>query len=108
MVELGLVPTRMSPTGLPGGRWPWGSLFTARDGKAPLCEQLGRWPVAKSRDWLAQVNRNMSEEVLERVRLSVARNLPLGTPSWRTRMAARLGLQSTLRLRGRPPKKKSS
>ena len=82
--------------------WPWGSLHALRQGKLPLGARLGHWPVDRPRDWLAQVNRSMSQKSLKSVRQCVARGLPLGTPTWQVRMAGRLGLETTLRPRGRP------
>jgi len=42
----------------------------------------------------------------EALALCIARGRPFGTASWVTRTADRLGLQSTLRPRGRPRKKR--
>ena len=91
-------------------RWPWGSLRTRRQGKSALKRWLSTWPVDRPRNWLAQVNRPMDEPSLLIVRQSVARAVPLGTKRWRARIATRLGLNTTLRPRGRPRKdpKKSS
>ena len=84
--------------------WPWGSLHATRQHKPPLAERLGPWPVDRSRDWLAQVNRAMGEEPLKTLRRCIARGAPLGTPSWQARTADRLGLDIALRPRGRPRK----
>ncbi len=59
-------------------------------------------------DWVRRVNRPQTDAELEAVRKSVNRGTPFGTKAWQTRAALRLGLQSTLRPRGRPPKKKKS
>lgn len=42
---------------------------------------------------------------LESLRRSVPRGSPFGNPNWRERVATELGLQSTLRGRGRPRSK---
>ena len=52
--------------------------------------------------WLAFVNRPESERELEAVRRSVVRGTPLGDAGWVKRVAAALGLESSLRPRGRP------
>jgi len=61
------------------------------------------WPP----DWLARVNRPQTREERKAVTLCIARGRPFGGPVWVRRMAGRLGLESTLRPRGRPRKKGS-
>lgn len=82
--------------------WPWGSLAAqtlgARD-KPPI----SRWPIARPRDWLKMVNAPLTGAEIEACRLSATRGRPLGSPRWQTRVARQLGLESTLRPRGRPP-----
>ena len=63
---------------------------------------LDHWPVDRPRNWLTLVNQPMSETDSRRVRNSLARSRPLGSDSWTKEMAERLGLQYTLRPRGRP------
>jgi hypothetical protein len=58
-------------------------------------------------DWVRRVNRPETDAELDAVRRSVNRSAPFGSKAWQTRSAARLGLQSTLRPRGRPRKIKS-
>jgi putative transposase len=84
--------------------WRWSSLWARRHGEAGLGRWLKPWPVEPPRDWLAAVNRPMNEEELKAVRQSAGRGLPLGTDRWKTRIAERLGLTTTLRPRGRPRK----
>lgn len=84
--------------------WPWCSLWVRRNRKSVLHRRMRPWPVDRPRNWLAEVNRCMDEEASERVRRSVARGVPLGNAAWATRMASRLGLEATLRPRGRPRK----
>jgi putative transposase len=79
--------------------WEWSSLGCASGLKAKL---LDPWPVDRPRNWLALVNQPMSETDSRRVRDSMARCRPLGSDSWTKEMAERLGLQYTLRPRGRP------
>lgn len=47
----------------------------------------------------------MGEDELEAVRLSVRRGRPLGAAGWVERTAASLGLEATLRGRGRPQRR---
>jgi len=51
--------------------------------------------------WVSDVNRPMDDEAWELVRQSATRGMPLETDGWKTRIAARLGLDITLRPRGR-------
>ena len=59
-------------------------------------------PVPLPADWLTYVNAPQTEAELERIRRSVMRGCPYGGADWVQRAAAELGLQSTLRPRGRP------
>ena len=86
------------------GRYPVIHLRTSRRWHPPLKRWLSTWPVDRPRNWLAQVNQPMDEPSLQMIRQSVARAMPLGTERWRIRVAARLGLNTTLQPRGRPRK----
>jgi putative transposase len=90
--------------------WRWSSLWVRRNGQSPLRRRVCAWPVGRPRNWVAEVNRVMNDQALQSVRLSVVRGVPLGEERWRHRVAGRLGLDITLRPRGRPRKdpKKSS
>ena len=82
--------------------WRWSSLRWRQRQVRPAF--LSVCPVALPRTWIALVNRTQSGEDLAAVRRSVARGRPLGQESWVKRVAKRLGLESALRPRGRPPK----
>jgi putative transposase len=62
----------------------------------------GKQPVRDKR-WLERVNEPLSAGDLDRLRLSVERSRPYGKEAWTVATARRLGLESTLRPRGRPP-----
>jgi putative transposase len=84
--------------------WRWSSLGCGDERtRAAL---LSPWPVDRPGNWLARVNRQMDDRQVEQVRQSIARGRPLGDDEWTQRMARRLGLQHTLRPRGRPRKEK--
>lgn len=85
-------------------RWPWGSLGCRTRRRAVLFEKLGTWPVDRPGHWCDQVNLAMDEETLTSLRRNVCSGLPLGKPDWQQKIAGRLGLQITLRGRGRPCK----
>ena len=84
--------------------WHWGSLWARRSGGSALKRWLRPWPVDRPRNWLAEVNRPMDEDGLRSVRQSVTKGVPLGDETWKDRVAKRLGLDITLRPRGRPRK----
>jgi putative transposase len=46
----------------------------------------------------------LTAEELAMLRHSVVRNTPFGDPKWQQRIVAKLGLESTMRPRGRPRK----
>ncbi len=81
-------------------RWPWSSLATRPDRPVPLTA----WPLDRPRQWLRRVNAAETAAELADVRRCVQRGTPIGEQSWALRAAARLGLESTLRPRGRPRK----
>ena len=80
--------------------WLWSSLAWRTHGKRP--ELLAEWPVGCPRNWVARVNSVQSEAELVAVHRSIARGAPLGDERWVARTATRLGLESSLRPRGRP------
>jgi putative transposase len=82
--------------------WRWSSLWRRgqRDPDARAC--LSDWPVDRPRDWRRCVNEPQGGAELDALRLCVARGRPLGSPAWTKRIAERLGLDSSLRPRGRP------
>jgi putative transposase len=81
--------------------WCWSSLGRANreDAAFPL---LSAWPLPRPVDWLEIVNRPQSEEELEALRRCVTRGCPFGSADWVAATARWLGLESTLRQRGRP------
>ncbi len=84
--------------------WRWGSLCVRRGGKSMLRRWLRQWPVDRPRNWLSEVNRPLDDEGLQPIRQSLTRGMPLGDERWTARIASHLGLNITLRPRGRPRK----
>jgi putative transposase len=81
--------------------WKWSSL-PGWLGTDPL---LWRGPPPpRDAGWLARVNKPLSVSDLQRVRESVVRERPFGTEDWTRETARDMGLESTLRGRGRPKK----
>jgi putative transposase len=84
--------------------WQWGSLWRRTHGSAERCSILSAWPVPRPAAWTRHVNRPQSDAELEAIRRSVQRGQPFGSDSWVRATASHLGLESTLRERGRPKK----
>ena len=84
--------------------WQWSSLWRREFGSVESRRLLAGWPIAKPRDWTDRVNAPQTEAELDAVRRAVRRNSPFGSPEWQQKTAQRLGLQTTLRPRGRPRK----
>src|SRR5262249_46461271 len=82
--------------------WEWSSLGMDRSRSPPATQARPR--VDRPRDWLARANRPERPEELKAVRRSLIRGTPFGRAVWVGRIARQLGLQSTLRPRGRPRK----
>ena len=85
-------------------QWRWGSLHRWLRGSAADKRLLAPWPVPRQAGWLEHVNTPQTEAELAAVRRSVNRGIPFGSDSWTTHAIRRLGLESTLRPRGRPRK----
>jgi putative transposase len=88
-------------------RWAWSSARFG-EGAEGRPAYLDAGPVARPGNWLEWVNRAESAADLESIRRSVVRGTPYGEPAWVQAAAARLGLASTLRPRGRPRKEAAS
>jgi putative transposase len=83
--------------------WEWSSLrwWRGRRGGPAFLEE---GPVPRGGRWAWAVNQAMTAAEEEAMRRSVNRGTPWGAPSWQRRVAAKLGLESSLRPRGRPRK----
>jgi len=83
--------------------WKWGSLHQ-RERKAPG-PLLADWPLPRPSDWAEYVNLPQTDAEIAAIRRCVRRGSPYGNTGWTQQTAEQLGLQSTLRGRGRPHKK---
>jgi len=84
--------------------WRWSSLWRRRQKDGPGAPVLSEWPVVRPRNWVVWVNQAEPAGELEALRTSVQRGQPFGSVGWVKRTAKRLGLEATLRARGRPRK----
>ena len=84
--------------------WPWSSLAAWQ--AQPAATFLHPGPVPRPADWIDYAQQPQTEAELKRLRQSVNRGTPFGAESWALETAKRLGLQASLRPRGRPRKDK--
>jgi len=85
--------------------WRWNSLRSRRGKDAAERPALTPWPIDRPRNWTLRVNRPLGPREEEAVRRSIQRGQPFGAAPWQAEVAARLGLESAFRPRGRPRKK---
>ena len=84
--------------------WAWSSLAAWLRGDPRLWRGE---PPLRDAGWVARVNEPLSAGDLTRLRHAVARGRPFGRTEWEVDTARQLGLESTLRGRGRPKKGKN-
>ena len=82
--------------------WRWGSLWRWRQRPEPEPQLLSPWPIPRQAGWVERVNAALTAAELAGLRQSAHRGSPYGDPEWVRREAKRLGLESSLRPRGRP------
>jgi putative transposase len=88
--------------------WRWSSLWRRTFGTEEQKLLLSDWPLPQPSRWKAHVNAAQSESEVEAVREAIRRGCPFGSPLWKKRTAGRLGLEWTLRARGRPRRDQST
>jgi len=81
--------------------WKWSSLGQV----SPHHVMLDPGPIERPRNWTAHVNRPETDKELEALRRAVVRGHPFGAEGWQQQTAKMLGLEATLRPRGRPRKR---
>ena len=81
-------------------QWRWSSVWhrVTRSVQVPLAD----WPLPPGDQWLAYVNQAETEAELKALRRSAWSGRPFGDTVWQQVTAKRLGLESSLRLPGRP------
>jgi putative transposase len=84
--------------------WRWSSLGRSTQGDDKARQLLAAWPIPRPTNWTSRVNRAEGQKELEAMRRSVQRGQPYGSEPWSERIVRSLGLESTLRPRGRPRK----
>ncbi len=84
--------------------WRYSSLYRWLHGQGQEKSLLSPWPLPRRPGWVELVNKPQTDAELAALRHSIRRGNPFGGPKWSDRMVGRLGLESTLRPRGRPKK----
>ena len=87
--------------------WRWGSLHRWLRGSVEDRQLLAAWPLPRKSSWTEYVNEPQTEAEMLAMRQSVQRGSPFGDAAWSERAIRRLGLESTLRPRGRPRKREN-
>ncbi|MCD6394819.1 MAG: transposase [Planctomycetes bacterium] len=84
--------------------WPWSSLAIRMGQEKAVV--LSKGPMELPKRWVKLVDKavDIADGDRELVETCIKRGRPMGEKEWMIRMAARLGLEATLRPRGRPRK----
>lgn len=82
--------------------WRWGSLWRWIQRAEPKPALLSPWPIARPSRWVERVNQPLTDKELAEIRDAAKRGRPFGALDWVESTAKRLGLESTIRPRGRP------
>ena len=85
-------------------QWRWSSIYRWHSGTAKEKELLSPWPLARLPNWLEHVNQPMQQFEYDAIEKSVQRGCPFGDEDWSSRTIQKLGLESTVKSRGRPKK----
>jgi putative transposase len=83
--------------------WAWSSYLESTGKRSRLL--IDEVPIELPEDWGKFVVEPIIGMELDRIRQSVNRQSPYGSLSWQIQVSRELGLESTLRPRGRPEKK---
>jgi putative transposase len=83
--------------------WPWSSLSRA---EVPKDLRMTASPIDRPTPWSRWVDKPHHEAELTAIRARLNRGTPFGSALWAQRTATKLGLEASLRPRGRPPKNK--
>jgi putative transposase len=82
--------------------WPWSSHTERTEGAERKI--LSEFPVVLPINWTEYVDMALTSTEVEKLRRSVNRQAPYGSDNWMTPICKTLGLESTIRRRGRPAK----
>ncbi len=83
--------------------WKWSSVWRRESGTVKQKKFLSSWPVPEPEDYLLLLDEPQTHEE-ETIEKSIQRDRPYGEEGWVSGIVKKLGLQSTMRPRGRPKK----
>ena len=83
--------------------WSWSSAGTPPSDYEVV--KLHAGPIKKKANWINWVNQPLNSAESAALQQSINRGCPFGTERWQKQTAKKLGLESTMRPRGRPRKK---
>jgi putative transposase len=86
--------------------WRWSSLYRRTQGNEEERSLLSDGPVPVGRLWSQHVNQPLTEAEIAAIRRSVTRGCPYGGDVWSKKVTRQLGLEHTIRPRGRPRKER--
>ncbi len=84
--------------------WKWSSVWRRECGTIKQKKLLSSWMIPEPKDYLSLLNEPQTHEEEEVIEKSVQRDRPYGDDGWVSSIVEKLGLQSTIRSRGRPKK----
>jgi putative transposase len=84
--------------------WQWGSAWRMTHGDREARAFMAAWPLPRPRRWAQWLEEPQTEAELAALRRCVQRGSPFGDENWIEKTARALGLETTLRPRGRPRK----
>lgn len=82
--------------------WRWSSLGRLDRGLGPQEPEVSEWPVPRPAGWLQWVNEAIPQRDVDSLRQCAQRGRPFGDQTWVETAVKRLGLESSIRRRGRP------
>jgi len=85
-----------------GQNYRWSSLYNGLGGDSVI--ELAPWPLRRPPNWANRVNQTMTRKEQEAFTRSINRGVPFDSEQCTTATVKRLGLESTIRARGRPRK----
>ena len=84
--------------------WRWGSAYLRKYGTEKQRKFLTKWPVSKPQNYIEWLNEPQTSDEEESIQKSIKRNSPFGEDLWVSKIVKKLGIESTIRPRGRPKK----
>ena len=82
--------------------WRWSAMWHRHNNRSDISIPLAQWPVEIPNDWQTLVNQILNEKELSDLRKGIEKNRPFGEIEWMIKPASSLGLDSTLKNKGRP------